>query len=188
MYYLASMATPRIGRTHTSTGLPLKEQLDKPGPDPIDWEQVVPILLDAIASGLPAVRAMRENNIPHCGDTWRQLSSDRWRQEYGEARRAGALARVDQSHDRLLTLAEDTSGTVRREHIDAARWEAEHGKWMAERSDPESWGREDRVKIASVSAIRVIVETPPQAAQLPSLPMVTEIPATQAPRLIGDGA
>jgi len=86
-----------------------------------------------------------------------------------------------------LRLAESEKGTVSREQIDAARWEAEHSKWWAERADPESWGKEDRVKIASVSAIRVIIETPPNAAQLPPMQDVTELPVTETPRLLQRG-
>jgi hypothetical protein len=165
----------------------LKEQLDKPGPDPLDWETIIPKILQAVGSGLPIIRAIRAQGLTDDGDLWRRLSSDRWRAEMSEAKRAGALARVDRSHDRLLALAESEPGTVKKEQIDAARWEAEHGKWWAERVDPESFGREDRVKIASVSAIRVIVETPPQAALLPPIPATEALPVGGAQRLLQRG-
>ena len=157
------------------------------GRPPLDWDTIIPQILDQIAQGLPAVRAVRKIGLEPGGDVWRHLTSEEWASEYARARKAGALARVDLSQDRLMTLAEAEPGTIKREQIDAARWESEHAKWMAERSDSESWGREDRLKVASVSAIRVIVETPPVAAQLPPLEYVAELPVTQHPPQLGAG-
>lgn len=180
------MAPTAYEKVVSPNGFPLTRDEDN-GYRRIDWQLVLPPLLDDIANGLPVVRALRERGMTRTSDVYRQLASDEWKQQYAEAKRAGAFARLDRSHDRLLTLAEAEPGTIRREQIDAARWEAEHAKWMAERSDAESWGREDRVKIASVSAIRIIVETPPQAALLPSIPATEALPVGGAQRLLQRG-
>jgi hypothetical protein len=143
--------------------------------------------LDALAAGLTVKGAMRSLGIPNTGDVWRVLTSERWRDEYATARRAGAAARIDHHQDKLESLAEriEHGEKLPREAIDAARWAAYHAQWTAERSDPDSWGREDRLKTTSVSAIRIVLETPPQAAQLPPAEYVQELPAPirEAPRL-----
>lgn len=164
-------------------GRPRTSMTNGTGRPPLDWDTIIPQLLDEVSRGMPINRALRTLHIPDTGDVWRKLSSPEWKRQKQEALHAGALARLDKSHDRLLTLAEAAPGEIKREQIDAARWESEHAKWMAERSDSETWGREDRLKVAQVSAIRVIVETPPTAAALPAgttvyeaLPVETETP------------
>jgi len=152
-----------------TTGQPRVYAPGQLGRPPYDWDQIIPRICDAYASGIPIRRACSEVGVGATGELYKRLAAS---PEYAAARRANALARVDASHERLLTLAEDSTAPdskVRREAIDAARWEAEHSKWAAERADPESWGREDRVKIASVSAIRVVIEEPPQSAILPKV-------------------
>lgn len=158
-----------------------------PGRPRTDYDAMMPELLDALASGLPVRRACRELGYPSNGDLWRTITSERWRDEYANARRAGAAARIDHHQDKLESLAEriGSGEKIPREAIDAARWAANHAQWTAERSDPDSWGREDRLKTTSVSAIRIVLETPPQAAQLPPAEYVQELPAPirETPRL-----
>ena len=173
-------------------GFPRKYMANGMGRPPLDWDEIVPMILEEVSQGLPIIRALKKLGIDHTGTPWKQLSSPKWREKKREALEAGALARLDRSHDRLLTLAEDSANGVKvaREAIDAARWEAEHAKWMAERSDSESWGRQDKLSVAQVSAIRVIVETPPNSVALPQATVYEALPVeveASAPRLLTGG-
>lgn len=161
------------------------------GRPPNDYDAMALIMLDDIAAGLSVAAAAKrrgwDSNDPML---WRTLSSDAWREQYQTARRSGALARVDRAQERLENLADDAANgvPVKREAIDAARWATTHAQWMAERSDPDSWGREDRLKTTQVSAVRIILEAPPNLVQLPPAEYVQELPPVQreTPRL-GDG-
>lgn len=131
-----------------------------------DWDAIMPELLDTVASGQTVVSFTKAKGITDTADVYRKLTSPEWREQYQTAKIAGALAKVDRAEDRLEQLADEE--IPNKEKVNAARWVAWHAQWLAERSDPENWGREDRLKVANVSAVRIIVETPPNMSQLPT--------------------
>lgn len=160
---------------------------DGRGHPPYDWDgAVIPAMLDLIAAGETTVSAARQLGIALNGDLYRRLLSDRWASEYQAAREASSIARVERNTDRLESLAEQESPS--KEQVNAARWAAAQAQWHAERADPARWGREERLRVQSVSAVRVIVETPPVAAALPPVAVTEYLPAeTETPRQLGAG-
>ena len=121
----------------------------------LDWEQIIPELLDAIASGETVTKVLESRRL-YRGDVFRKLLSEKWEAEYQAAREAGALARLEANTERLEALAEQNNPS--KEKVNAARWAAANAQWLAERSDSKRWGREDRLKVQSVSAVRVNVK------------------------------
>ena len=155
------------------------------GRPPYDWSIVAPILLDAIAGGDSVAGAARNLGLPF-SDAYRVLQRDEWQDAYSQALQAGAFARIDRSHDELSRLAEQDAPN--KDKVNAVRWKAQHAQWLAERSHSERWGREDRLKVQSVSAVRVIVETPPVTAQLPAAQEVTaRVLSTHEARALTEG-
>ena len=151
-----------------------------------DWSVVIPALLDLIASGETVIGACRILQIAADGSLYRKLLSDQWASEYQAAREASSIARVERNTDRLEQLAEEENPS--KEKVNAARWAAAQAQWHAERADPARWGREDRLRVQSVSAVRVIVETPPVSATLPPVAVTEYLPVeTETPRQLGAG-
>ena len=175
---------PRPVPPHPRNGLPrVAASGGGAGRPAYDWQVVAPMLLDAVASGVTVVSAADRLGLDH-SDAYRVLTSDEWGAQFSEARRAGALARIDKSQQRL----EDAAESGDKERINGARWVAQHAQWWAERGDSERWGREDRLKVQSVSAVRVIVETPPVTAQLPAAQEVTaRVLSTHEARALTEG-
>ena len=181
---MSENTTPRSVPPHPRNGLPrVAPAGGKAGRPAYDWSVVAPLLLNAVASGVTVVSAADALGIDH-SDAYRVLASDAWASEFSEARRAGAFARIDKTQQRL----EDAAVSGDKELINGARWVAQHAQWWAERGDSERWGREDRLKVQSVSAVRVIVETPPVTAQLPAAQEVTaRVLSTHEARALTEG-
>ena len=159
---------------------------DGRGAPAYDWSIVIPALLDLISSGETVPGACRILDIADDGSLYRKLLSDQWASEYQAAREASSIARVERNTDRLEMLAEEENPS--KEKVNAARWAAAQAQWHAERADPARWGREDRLRVQSVSAVRVIVETPPVAAALPPVHVAEYLPVeTETPRQLGAG-
>ena len=159
---------------------------DGRGAPAYDWAVVIPRLLDLISSGETVPSACRILQIADDGSLYRKLLSDQWASEYQAAREASSVARVERNTDRLEKLAEQDAPS--KEQVNAARWAAAQAQWHAERADPARWGREDRLRVQSVSAVRVIVETPPVAAALPPVAATEYLPAEiETPRQLGAG-
>ena len=186
---MSENATPRTVPPHPRNGLPRVASVHPTGEGrpAYDWDAIVPQLMDALAAGDTVTSAAETLGIPR-SDAYRLVTSDAWAAQFSDARRAGAMARADRAQQRLDALA-DQEAAPDRTRIDAARWSAWHAQWWAERGDSERWGREDRLKVQSVSAVRVIVETPPVTAQLPAAQEVTaRVLSTQEARALTEGA
>jgi len=146
----------------------------------------MPELLHRVAGGATIPDVIRDMGLS-ASDVYLQLASERWSDRYSEVRRARAVALLERNTQRLEGLADEAEPN--KERINAARWSANNAQWLAERSDPERWGREDRLKVQSVSAVRVIVETPPVTAQLPAAQAVTaRVLSTHEARALTEGA
>ena len=171
---------------HPRNGLPRVASGELGGRPSYDWDIVAPQLLNAIAGGDSVAGAARALGVPF-SDAYRVLAKDEWNDRFSQALQAGAFARIDRSHDELSQLAEQDAPN--KDKVNAVRWKAQHAQWLAERSHAERWGREDRLKVQSVSAVRVIVETPPVTAQLPAAQEVTaRVLSTQEARALTEGA
>lgn len=171
---------------HPRNGLPrVAPAGGKAGRPPYDWETVIPELLHRVSGGVTLTRAIAEAGLPE-SDVYIQLAKEQWHDAYSQCRRARAVALLERNTERLESLADEAEPS--RERVNAARWSSINSQWLAERSDPERWGREDRLRVQSVSAVRVIVETPPVTAQLPAAQGVTaRVLSTQEPRALTEG-
>lgn len=160
---------------HPRNGLPrVAPEGGVQGRPAYDWSQVAPKLLDAIAAGDSVAGAARGLGVPF-SDAYRVLAKEEWADAFSQALQVGAFAKLDRSHEELTELTEQDAPN--KDKVNAVRWKAQHAQWLAERSHAERWGREDRLKVQSVSAVRVIVETPPVAAQLPPSPATAHVAA-----------
>ena len=177
---------PRPVPPHPRNGLPrVAPEGGLQGRPAYDWATVAPQLLDAIAGGDSVAAAARNLGLPF-SDAYRVLQRDEWQDAFSQALQAGAFARVDRGHDELTLLAD--AEAPNKDKVNATRWKVQHAQWLAERSHAERWGREDRLKVQSVSAVRVIVETPPVTAQLPAAQEVTaRVLSTHEARALAEG-
>ena len=171
---------------HPRNGLPRVASGELGGRPSYDWATVAPQLLDAIAGGDSVARAAKTLGVPF-SDAYRVLAKDEWSDRFSQALQVGAFAKLDRSHEELTELTEQDAPN--KDKVNAVRWKAQHAQWLAERSHAERWGREDRLKVQSVSAVRVIVETPPVTAQLPAAQEVTaRVLSTHEARALTEGA
>lgn len=167
---------------HPVNGLPRVKVLTPFGQPAYDWPQIMPTVFGRLADGATLSTIAGELGMS-LGSLTASLTSPAWRDQYREARAACALARQDVAAERLDSLAAEESPN--KERINAARWAADHARWQAERMDSESWGKEDRLKVQTVSAVRVIVETPPAGPPLPPAVTARVLETQSLPQLAG---
>ena len=184
---MSENTTPRPVPPHPRNGLPrVAPAGGKAGRPPYDWDAVIPELLHRVSGGVTLTRAIAEAGLPE-SDVYIQLAKEQWHDAYSQCRRARAVALLERNTERLEALADEADPS--KERVNAARWSSVNAQWLAERSDAERWGREDRLKVQSVSAVRVIVETPPVTAQLPAAQEVTaRVLSTHEARALTEGA